>query len=301
MAAESRPIPLTAGVRALPSAHGRWRRLWRLALGLAALGPGTLHAQTPNPLQEWQYPGGIVLEKLFVPDLPEWRVALGAAAVLLPRYQGAREYRLEPGPVIDIRYRDLAFASVGEGLGFNLIHGMKYHTSISIGYDLGRRVSEDPNRLHGLGNINPAPVVKLSESYVLSKRFPLILRADVRQIVGGADGLLGDLEAYMPLPGSSQSFVMFAGPSVTFANRRYAQNVFGVTAAQSAASGYPEFYGHGGANSVGIGFSATRFVTTHLMINVDAAISRLERSAHDSPLTQASMQRVVELSLAYRR
>lgn len=276
------------------------RRLPCLALLLAALGPATVCGQTPNPLQEWQYPGGISLDKLFLPELPEWQIALGAAAVLMPLYQGARVYRLEPGPVIDIRYRDLAFASVGEGLGVNFIHGEKYRASLSIGYDLGRRVSEDPSRLHGLGDIDPAPVVKLSESYVLSKRFPLILRADVRQIVGGADGMLGDLEAYMPLPGSSQSLVMFAGPSITFADRRYVQKVFGVTAEQSAASGYPEYAGRGGTNSAGVGFSVTRFITPHFMINIDAAISRLEGGAHDSPLTQASMQRVVELSLAYR-
>jgi outer membrane scaffolding protein for murein synthesis (MipA/OmpV family) len=276
------------------------RRLALLALLLVVAEPLAVRAQTPNPLQEWQYPGGVVLEKLFIPDLPEWRVALGAAAVLMPLYQGARVYRLEPGPVIDIRYRDLAFASVGEGIGINVIHGMKYHASISVGYDLGRRVSEDPSRLQGLGDIDPAPVLKLSESYVLSKRFPLILRADVRRIVGGADGWLGDLEAYMPLPGSSQTFVMFAGPSITFADRRYVQKVFGVTAVQSAASGYREYAGHGGMNSTGVGFSATRFITSTFMINVDAAISRLDGSAHDSPLAQASVQRVVELSLVYR-
>jgi len=266
--------------------------------GLAAA--STVHAQTPNPLQEWQYPGGIVLEKLFVPDLPEWRVALGVAGVLMPRYPGARGYRLEPGPVIDVRYRDLAFASVGEGLGVNLVHGRKYHVSVSVGYDLGRPVSEDPTRLNGLGDIAAAPVVKLSESYVLSKRFPLILRADARRIVGGADGWLGDLEAYMPLPGSSPSFVMFAGPSITFANRRYVQKVWGVTAAQTAASGYPQYVGHGGINSTGVGFSATRFITPHFMINLDAALSWLKGSAHSSPLTEASVQRVVELSLVYR-
>jgi len=277
-----------------------WLRLWLIALLLGVPCTAVVRAQTPNPLQEWQYPGGIILEKLFVPDLPEWQVALGGAAVLMPLYQGASVYRLEPGPVIDIRYRDIAFASVGEGIGWNFIHGMQHYASISIGYDLGRRVSEDPSRLHGLGDIDPAPVVKLSESYVLSKRFPVILRADVRQIVTGADGLLGDLEVYTPLPGSSQSLVMFAGPSITFADRRYVQKVFGVTAAQSVASGHPEYTGHGGSAAVGVGFSATRFITPHFMINLDGAISRLNGSAHDSPLTQASMQRVIELSLVYR-
>jgi len=30
------------------------------------------------------------------------------------------------GPVIDVRYQDLAFASVGEGIGVNVIRGDNY-------------------------------------------------------------------------------------------------------------------------------------------------------------------------------
>jgi hypothetical protein len=41
--------------------------------------PSTASSQTPSPLQEWQYSSGTVLEKLFEPNLPEWRVVLGAA------------------------------------------------------------------------------------------------------------------------------------------------------------------------------------------------------------------------------
>ena len=34
--------------------------------------------------------------------------------------------------------------------------------------------------------------------------------ADVRQILGGADGMAADLDAYLPLPGSSQKLILFA-------------------------------------------------------------------------------------------
>jgi hypothetical protein len=79
-----------------------------VCIGCPALG------QTPSPLQEWQYPGGIILQKEFEPEIPEWRVFLGAAGTVRPIYDGALPYRVQPGPVIDIRYRDIAFASVGE-------------------------------------------------------------------------------------------------------------------------------------------------------------------------------------------
>ena len=256
-------------------------------------------AQTPSPLQEWQYSGGIVLARLFDPHLPEWRDVLGLAAEAQPVYDGAHAYRLRPGPVINIRYYDLAFFSLGEGLGVNFLRGDHYLAGVAVTYDLGRRVTDDYTHLHGIGDISPAPVTKAFGSYVLSKKFPLVLRADIRQFVGGANGTVGDLEAYIPLPGSSQKFVMFAGPSITFASHRYLQSYFGVNAAQSLASGYPEYSPHPGTDAVGAGFSATRFITKHWLINADAAINQLRGSPAESPIVQRRTQRVLALSTDY--
>jgi len=277
------------------------RRLAYLACMLCACVPRMASSQTPSPLQEWQYPGGIMLEKLFVPNVPEWRFVLGAAVVAEPAYDGARAYHLQAGPVIDIRYRDIAFASVGEGIGVNIVRGANYRVGIAIGYDLGRRVSDEQTHLHGLGDIPRSPAIKLFGAYVISKEFPLELRADVRQLVGGgADGLIGDLEAFMPLPGSSETFAMLAGPSFTFANRPYMQNRFGVSTTQALASGYARYNADGGANAVGLGFSATRFVTHKWLINADLAMNRLLGSAGDSPITQSPLQAVFELSTEFR-
>jgi len=271
-----------------------------LAFMLCACVPRMALSQTPSPLQEWQYPGGTILEKVYEPNLQEWRVVLGAAVADMPRYDGARPYRVSPGPVIVILYRDIAFASVGEGLGVNLLRGDKYRAGVAIGYDLGRPMSDDYRHLHGLGDISAAPSVKLFGSYVVSKQFPLVLRADVRRIVGGANGVLGDLDAFMPLPGSSKTFVMFAGPSMTFSDRHYMQKLFGVTAAQASASAYPVYDAHGGSTAYGLGFSASRFMTQHWLINADLAWNHLTGSANDSPITQATMQGVGELSTEYR-
>jgi hypothetical protein len=60
------------------------RPLVFLALLLGAFGPRLVFSQTPSPLQEWQYSGGIVLQQLFEPQLPTWRTVLGVAADLEP-------------------------------------------------------------------------------------------------------------------------------------------------------------------------------------------------------------------------
>jgi len=174
---------------------------------------------------------------------------------------------------------------VGEGIGLNFIRGENYRIGFAAGYDLGRRESDDLNNLKGLGNIEVAPVFKLFGSYVVSKQFPLVMRADVRRIVGGADGWVGDVEAYLPLPGSSQKLIMFAGPSVTFADHRHMQTTFGVDESQAEASGYPLFDAHGGINAVGFGFSATRFLSKRWLVNANLAVNRLLGSARDSPFT----------------
>lgn len=264
------------------------------------VGPRIAAAQTPSPLQEWQYSGGVILARLFQPDLPEWRVVLGAAADTQPVYAGASAYKVQGGPVIHIQFSDIAFLSTGDGLGVNFLRGDHYRVGAAIAYDLGRKERDDYTNLRGMGDISAAPVAKVFASYVLSKKFPLILRVDAKQILGGANGAIADVGIYMPLPGSSKKFVMFAGPSIELATHRYIQSEYGVTPAQSLASGHPVFDTHAGAVSVGVGFSATRFITDHWLLNIDAALNKLKGSPDVSPLTEASTQREIALSIAYQ-
>jgi outer membrane scaffolding protein for murein synthesis (MipA/OmpV family) len=257
-------------------------------------------AQTPSPLQEWQYSGGIILARLFEANLPRWRVVLGTAAEVQPVYDGSRAYQLQGGPVINIHYRDVAFLSSGEGLGYNFLRGDHYQIGIGMTYDFGRRESLDLTNLHGMGDIPAAPVGKLFASWVLSRKFPMILRVSARQFIGGAEGAIGDAAVYMPLPGSSKRFVMFAGPSISFATRHYLQTLYGVTLEQSAASGHPVYsVASAGTSAAGVGFSATKFVTDHWLLNLDAAISQLRGSPARSPVVERRTQRVLALSLDY--
>lgn len=270
-----------------------------VAVVLLAAGSRAAWSQTPSPLQEWQYSGGLILAQLFEPNPPEWRTVLGVSAGVAPLYNGSKPYRVQEGPVIDVRYYNTAFASVGEGLGVNILHGDHYRAGVALGFDLGRNVSDYESHLYGLGTISPAPFVKVFGEIVVAKIFPLVLRVDARQLVGGADGAVGDVSAYLPLPGSSKHFVMFAGPSITFADRLFLRKVYGVTAAQSLASGYPEFFPQTGESAEGVGFSATWFVTKHVLVNLNAALDRLRGDASASPITQERTQRVINLSAAY--
>jgi outer membrane scaffolding protein for murein synthesis (MipA/OmpV family) len=276
------------------------RQLASLGLLVIACSSRGVLAQTPSPLQEWQYSGGIILARLFEPDLPRWRTILGVAAEWQPIYDGAHAYRVSGGPIINIRFRDIAFLSTGEGLGFNFLRGDHFQVGLGITYDLGRKEKDDLTNLHGMGDISAAPVGKLYGSWVLSRKFPLILRVAVRQFIGGAGGAVGDAAVYTPLPGSSETFVMFAGPSITLGTRQHLQALYGVTPEQSLASGHPVYdIPHSGTSNAGVGFSATKFFGKHFLLNLDAAISQSRGSPSRSPLVEERTQRVLALSFNY--
>jgi outer membrane scaffolding protein for murein synthesis (MipA/OmpV family) len=250
-------------------------------------------AQTPSPLANWQYSAGVVLAPLGGP-VPEWRITLGAAGAVMPKYEGASSYEAEPGALIDIRYRDLAFLSAGEGLGVNVLRGQTYRAGLAVSYDLGRDDGDDP-RLRGLGDISPAPEAKLFAQVSI---LPVVLTADVRGAIGGHDGWIADFGAYMPLS-RSKTLVAFAGPSVTVADSNYMQSYFGVDAGQSARSGLRRFEADSGVKNANFGATALYSLSDHWLVVGDAAVEQLLDDAAESPITQNNTQFTIDVSLAY--
>lgn len=279
--------------------HGSGRVPITLACVLAAFGLSTAHAQTPSPLGEWQYSAGIPLEKMYRGSEADWQIRVGIGATFEPRYTGADVYHTLVGPSLDIRYKDLAFFSTGEGLGVNVFQGQNWRVSIAAVYDLGRRAHDDPPNLAGLGNINSAPEMKVAAEYVVSKDFPLVFRAAVTRSFGGANGYIADIGAYMPMPASSERFYWFAGPSVSFADSNYMQSWFGVNADQAANSQYRRYDAHAGIVSAGFGVTFIWFITKNWFVTADGALKRMLGSAAESPITQSKTNGVTDVSINY--
>jgi outer membrane scaffolding protein for murein synthesis (MipA/OmpV family) len=273
---------------------------WVLA-AVAALGwarPAV--AQTPSPMAEWQFSSGVQLERLFEPTIPTWRVEFGLAAQYAPEFDGLNRYQVQPGPAFDVRYKDIAFASTGEGVGVNLFSFRHVSGGVAVSYDLGRSPHLDGEALTGLGTIHAAPEVKLFATYALAKAFPLTIRLDVRKQIGATNGYIGDVGAYLPMPGSSQKFAWFVGPTVTMADQRYMQAYFGVSRVQAQATKYRQFQAYGGFKSAGLGASAVYFFTPHTLVDVSGAFDRLLGSAAESPITENRYEEVVSVSALYK-
>lgn len=256
------------------------------------------HAQTPSPLAEWQYSSGIQLQRLFEPTIPTWQVELGLGAQFGPVADGLGVYKVQGGPAIDIRYKDIAFASTGEGIGVNLFSFRHISVGAAITYDQGRYAHVDGKALNGIGTVHMAPEIKIFATTVVSKSFPLTIRVDVRKQLGATFGYVGDVGAYLPMPGSSAKFAWFMGPTVTFGDARYMNGYFGISHTQQGR--YPYYKAHGGFTSAGWGVSTNYFVTDHVILSLDGAYERLLGSAAASPITQTKNQAVVSLSVTYK-
>ncbi len=255
------------------------------------------HAQTPSPLPEWEYSAGIGLREYFQPNPPKWQAELGIGVATQPEYDGSSHYEIVPAPSFDVRYYNLAFLSVGEGLGINVFHGKTYRVGAAITYNLGRKLNNDI-QLTTQRKVSPTAEFKLFGEYVI---FPMVLRLDVRRALnGGYQGFVGDFSAYMPIAGSRKHrYFVFAGPSVTFGSRQYMSKFFGVDAVQAQESGLPEFNAKGGIKSVSFGLNATWFFHGYWFVNGAGAVNRLLSDAAQSPFTQKKTQLTLNFTIGY--
>ncbi len=257
---------------------------------------GAAFAETPNPLPEWYYSQGHLLEEhMREGEAPKWSRVVGLSVDTQPKYEGGNAYSTSGGPSFDLRYRDIAFASTGEGFGVNLLRSRNYRAGFALTYDLGRDQDAD-HHLQGLGDVGISPEARAFAEYLL---FPVTLRIDVRHSFGGQGGWVGDISAYSPLAGSKKYFV-FAGPSLSFANGNNQKHYFGISKHQSFESGYPQYHASSGIRSGSFGVSAGYFITEHWLVTGMVAAEQLLGPSGHSPLVQEQGQLTGTFTTAYR-
>lgn len=275
----------------------------RFVLLFALLAAGAASAQTPSPLMDWQYSTGEVLtttpEVLRSLDepLPDWRRAVGPGIGMQPTFMGAKRYHPTPSAIFDFRYKDQFFISDGEGIGYNVLTAPGFRAGLAISYDLGRNTHDDP-RIRHLPNISFAPEPKMFAQYFL---MPVVLTADLRKAIGGNDGIVGDIGAYIPLPlDGDNKWILFFGPSLTLADRQYMNAYFGVSPYSSRLSGLRASQANGGFASVGGGASSVYLIDDHWLLEGDLAYRRFLGDAARSPIIETKIQLAVDFNIGYR-
>ena len=171
---------------------------------------------------------------------PGWSIDAGVGSIALPKFPGARDLRYLPFPDVEVHYGELFFASLQDGIGVNLLrwNGFKLGPVANVAFP--RSDSLDERALHGLSNVKTTIE---TGGFIAWECPPYVsTKLEIRKGVNGHEGIVADWELTSgPPPFLDNKLVVLAGPHVTYYNRAYSKAYFGVTQAESLASGYAAF------------------------------------------------------------
>lgn len=250
------------------------------------------------------------------PTAGPWNVTIGIGVGAAPNFEGASTYHATALPYGNISYNGRGFlgtegstppaaegVQIGllggflgpQGFGVNLIRVGAFRAGVLAGYAGGRQESDDAH-LHGLGDISGAIQMGGYASY----RWNAVeIRAQLRQAVthsdNGLEASLGATYSFQP----TDRIKMTVGPQLVFADGARMQTFFGVTPAQSQASGLRVFSAGGGINDVAFGVNGTYQLTPKWLVFGVAKISEIVGDAANSPIVQSKEQFFGGAGLAY--
>ena len=250
---------------------------------------------TPAPTPPAARPGGFS----FGPYPPGWQIDVGPGVLAVPQFPGSNGLRVLPIPALDIRYKNQFFASVQQGIGYNLVNERHLRAGPILRPEFGR-TSRDIARFPGLRRISFAPEV--GGFITWQPDFFTSVQVEVRQALGGHEGLIADLSLRrVKLAGK---WTLGYGGRLRFADQRYNRRYFGVTPAEAATSGLAAYAPGGNLNDIGVSAFVSRRLGGKWSANGFVSYSRLLLEAADSPITRSRFgsanQVTLGATLSYR-
>ncbi len=236
-------------------------------------------------------------------DDDAWHGSVGMGVVSQPRYPGSSETRAGAMPTFGVTKGRLQLgalpgAGASLGVGYTLLQEGPWRLGLGVGTSLGKpRTANDGAALSGLGEIPNTTLGTVSGSYTQGA---VTASASILSDLGGnqqGTRALLDL-AFKARP--MDKLVLTAGPGITLMNSQYAQTYYGVTAAQSAGSGYSTYKASAGVNALRFGASAEYHLTRDWSLGARLNLSRLQGDAANSPTAEKGTQASYGMFANYR-
>ncbi|WP_342078772.1 MipA/OmpV family protein [Yoonia sp. SS1-5] len=203
---------------------------------------------------------------------------LGVGPKSSPEYFGAEDNALGVAGSFKLerlQFGDLSVGGERTGLGFG--GSLRF---------VKERSADDYSELSGLEDIDPS--LELGGGLRFTQPgFEMF--ANLRYGVIGHESLVGELGGDVIYRPTSQ-ITLSAGPRVLWGSDDYAQTYFGVTDAESGASGLDAFEAGGGILSQGIEAEATYDFNDTWGVTGKIRYDQLRDAAADSPITQSEDQ-----------
>ena len=222
-------------------------------------------------------------------DVTNLRLGLGPAVGT--DYEGSDHYRVDPVPVISLRYRDLIEVDNNEVkiIAFNQLFGSsadmgggKLRAGPLVSVNFGRSAGKKPD-LRGMGNVGTAFELGAFVSYTFNDtRIRVRGRQDVASGHNGATVILDVTQALI----RGENYAVGAAISGTWASTPYMRAFFGVSPAQATASGYTVYRPGSAFKDVSFGLNGSYAFTKEWSVVATAGYKRLLGSAADSPIVR---------------
>jgi len=238
-------------------------------------------------------------------------VALGAAAVIKPKYEGSDEHEVIPIPMILPKFTehpddDSAITEVRKRVNFRglddirirLFGGDRFQVGPVTGY-ITKRDQDDGDLLKGLGDIDGGLVLGGYAAVRFGTfSFDAAILEKVTGDSAGPEYRLG-VETSRQVTERIALGIRFG---TTIASQDYMQTYFGVTRAQSRNSraGLPVYTPDAGVKDVFVALGASGDLSDRWVMKAGIRYGRLVGEAADSPVIETEDQLSGTVGLAYR-
>ncbi|ENQ9596182.1 MULTISPECIES: MipA/OmpV family protein [Enterobacter cloacae complex] len=252
---------------------------------------------------------GAVLALLATPALAAGQrqgnvLTLGGGVDVAPRYSGSDKSRVTAAQVVDYAMANGFFISTTRGLGYGKrVGNLDYSAALS--YRAGRKdrdVSSDSiasgsDYLRGMGDVKGSAVVVPGLGYRVTDWLNVQLQAEV-PVSERDNGEAVHFGIASPLYTSPENSVTLALTG-SWGSSKYMQTYYGVSAAQSAASGFARHDAGSGIYAYSLNLDWTHKLTSRWSLLAAAGVTQLTGEAGDSPIVQRKTSPVGSLKVTY--
>jgi MipA family protein len=246
-----------------------------------------------------------------------WSLSVGGGLISTRDYEGSKKTVNGAIPILKASYKSADYGKFSldprTGLAWTPIDKEEYSLGLGLGFDFGRTDKADgtafrpgSKRLKGMGVISTSAELNVFGHYTLGLPFYAQLSKNLgsgkldssKKEFEGTGGTRIEVGFDLPWQ-ATKELTLTVSPNLIWADKKYEQAYFGVSAAQSAASGFKLYSPKGGVKSAGLNLIADYKISPNWNANVTASFSQLQGDASKSPLVQNKAQSTIIAGVSY--